>query len=214
VTSLLDGEPSLQEASGQDLLTTINESADHLNAIIGNLLDLSRITSGVWQPGKELNDLPEVLGTVLERFDEESNQRIVIELPADLPPIPMDYVHIAQVLWNLLDNALKYSPATAPVRVEAHSDGSFVTVGVSDQGPGVPVSERERIFEKFYRARQHSESSLPGTGMGLAICRGIVEAHGGRIWVREDRGPGATFYFTLPLELKDYHGTHSNHSDR
>lgn len=199
VTSLLQRDSTLEVTSQRDLLASINESTDHLNAIIGNLLDLSRITSGVWKPGKELNDISEVMGTVLDRFDEESNQRIDIDFPAELPPIPMDYVHIAQVLWNLLDNALKYSSSGTPVEVSARQDGGFVMVRVSDRGPGVPVSERERIFEKFYRARKHVESSLPGTGMGLAICKGIVEAHAGSIWVREDSGPGATFCFTLPI---------------
>lgn len=111
----------------------------------------------------------------------------------------MDYVHIAQVLWNLLDNALKYSPAPLPVHVAAHSNGRFVTVSVSDEGPGVPAGERGKIFEKFYRARHSGESSVPGTGLGLAICKGIVEAHGGRIGLRDDNRRGATFYFTLPL---------------
>lgn len=199
VTSLLQSSTSLDTASQRDLLLSINEASDKLNALIGNLLDLSRIEAGIWQPGKELNDLSDVIGTVLERFDEPCNQRIRISLPPDLPLIPMDYVHIAQVLWNLLDNGLKYSPAHLPVHVAAHSDGSFVTVSVSDEGPGVPASERENIFEKFYRARRQVESSVPGTGMGLAICKGIVEAHGGRIWLRDDSGRGATFYFTLPL---------------
>lgn len=198
VTGLLQNEAPAP-ASQRELLLSINDATDVLNNIVGDLLDLSRIEAGAWEPGREPNDLSEVIGTVLERFDEANNARIHVDLPADLPPVPMDFVSIAQVLWNLLDNALKYSPPSKPVRMTARNDGASVVVTVSDEGSGVPVTDRLRIFDKFYRAQRHVERQVLGTGMGLAICKGIVEGHGGRIWVRETSATGATFCFMLPL---------------
>ena len=119
-------------------------------------------------------------------------------LPVDLPPLPIDAVLIEQVLINLLENTLKYTPPGSPISISAASDGSGVQVEVADRGPGVPERERSLIFDKFYRSKP--DVSDGGAGLGLAICRGIVEAHGGKIWVEAQQPEGASFRFWLPIE--------------
>jgi K+-sensing histidine kinase KdpD len=190
-----------------DTLAAIEEETKRLSALVSDLLDLSRLESGSWRPAREWYDLSDVLGTSLARLDEAAAGRVRIELPDDLPMVRMDGVQIAQVLWNLLDNAVKYSPPDAPVTVHACMSGPELHVAVADCGPGVPAPEQERIFRPFYRAavpangsRSLPDAHVPGTGLGLAICRGLVDAHGGRIWVESDGASGARFCFALPAE--------------
>ena len=129
------------------------------------------------------------------RFNRRLGQRpIVTGIPADLPLVPLDPVLIEQVLVNLLDNALKYTPPESPIEIAARVDGDGVTVEVADRGPGLPPGEERRVFDKFYRGRAVADR---GVGLGLAICQGIVEAHGGRIWAENRPGGGVTFRFTL-----------------
>ena len=119
-------------------------------------------------------------------------------MPAELPLVPMDDVLIEQVLINLLDNALKYTPPGSPIEVtRGRTTGGAVLIEVADRGPGLPPGEERRIFEKFHRA--DAAPSVRGAGLGLAICRGIVQAHGGRIWAENRPGGGVAFRFTLPL---------------
>jgi len=117
-----------------------------------------------------------------------------------MPLVPMDFTLIVQVLINLIDNALKYSPPDSLVEIQAQYDDQEVLVKVSDRGIGIPAGELERIFEKFYRV--HRPESISGTGLGLSICKGIVETHGGRIWAENRPGGGTTITFTLPLGNK------------
>jgi two-component system, OmpR family, sensor histidine kinase KdpD len=197
-----------------ELLEGIEEQANRLNALVSDLLDFSRLESGAWQPAREPYDLGDILGTVLARFDAVAEGRIHVALPDNLTMVEVDGVQIAQVLWNLLDNALKYAPLVTPVTVSAAQDGDRVRITVSDEGPGVDPSEQQRIFEPFYRGGGRSaarggraggsgdDAGTKGTGLGLAICRGLVEAHGGRLWI-ENRSPtGAAFHLTVPVALK------------
>jgi two-component system sensor histidine kinase KdpD len=115
-----------------------------------------------------------------------------------LPLAHFDYVEIAQVVLNLVENALKYTPPGTPITIAARPVPGAIEVAVRDEGPGIPAAKLQRLFEKFYRA--DVSSRVPGTGIGLAICKGLVEAHGGRIWVESHLGEGTTFRFTLPLE--------------
>jgi two-component system sensor histidine kinase KdpD len=119
-------------------------------------------------------------------------------VPADLPLVPMDDVLIEQVLINLVDNVLKYTPAESPVEVSAEDTGTAVLVEVADRGPGLPPGEERRIFEKFHRA--DAGPAVRGAGLGLAICHGIIRAHGGRIWAENRPGGGVSIRFTLPLK--------------
>jgi two-component system sensor histidine kinase KdpD len=140
--------------------------------------------------------LEEVAESVLSRLKKLMHGRKVkIVIPENLPLVPIDATLIEQVLINLLENALRHTPAQAGLEVSAEAEGKFIVVTVADRGPGLKADELERVFDKFY----HDQSS-PGAGLGLAICRAIVNTHGGRIWAENRKGGGAVFRFTLPLE--------------
>jgi two-component system, OmpR family, sensor histidine kinase KdpD len=140
----------------------------------------------------------EVVGAALRRLHRRLGQRTVTtRILPDLPAVPMDDVLIEQVLVNLLDNVVKYTPPDSPIVIVATATDEAVTIEVADRGPGLPPGEEQRIFEKFYLLPSDTER---GAGLGLAICRGIVEAHGGHIWAQNLPGGGVAFLFTLPLK--------------
>jgi two-component system sensor histidine kinase KdpD len=208
-SSLLQPGVAWSNEDERDLLESIDESADRLNRLVSNLLDLSRLEAGVATPQKEWYALQDALAAVLDRLDLSSqtrNRTITLDTPDDLPLVPMDHNQIEQVLTNLLENALKYSPKEAPIEIRARTldDPHRLEVRIIDHGIGVPVNERRAIFDKFYRVQQ---ARLPwdpkhpplGTGLGLAISASIVHAHYGNIWVESTPGDGATFIFTLPI---------------
>jgi two-component system sensor histidine kinase KdpD len=211
-SSLLQPGVDWSDADRRELLESIDESADRLNRLVGNLLDLSRLEAGVAAPQKEWYALADALAAVLDRLDLSGQTRgraITLDLPNDLPLAPMDHEQIEQVLTNLIENALKYSPKEAPIEIQARVVGNpyRLEVRVVDHGVGVPVSERRAIFDKFYRVQSVRLPWDPkhppvGTGLGLAISANIVRAHGGQIWVESTPGSGATFVFTLPIPEK------------
>ena len=174
----------------RELSETIHEEAQRLNRLVRNLLDMTKITSGAMKVAKTWQPLEEVLGAVLDRMDETlAGRRVDVHLAEDLPPVPIDAVLIEQVLINLLENATKYTPKNSPLEISAEKPLGDVVVAVADSGPGVPKEHLDEIFEKFYRLPREGGSG--GAGLGLAICRGIIEAHGGRIWAdnREGEAP-------------------------
>ena len=173
-----------------------------MNAMVNNLLDMARLQSGTVRLNKQWQPIEEVVGSALQSVGAALAGHVVrTELATDLPLVNVDAVLIERVLANLLENAAKYTPAGSHVAVAARVDGSNLLVTVTDDGPGLPEGREEALFEKF--ARGEKESSVSGVGLGLAICRAIVEAHEGRIWVESARGAGehrgAKFCFTLPL---------------
>jgi two-component system sensor histidine kinase KdpD len=179
------------------LIAAIDDEADHLNMLVGNLLDMSRIESGVLKPKREWNILSEVLGSVLGRMQHLAEEhKIEIDVPENLPLVPIDYVQMEQVFTNLVSNSLKYAPTNTVIRIRAEVEDDSIRVQVSNQGPQVPPEHLERIFDKFYRIT--AAERVTGTGLGLSICKGIIEAHGGRIWA-ENVSDGLAFNFTLPL---------------
>jgi two-component system sensor histidine kinase KdpD len=157
---------------------------------------MTRLDSGTVALNRDWESLEELVGTALNRVERALEGRpVAVSIPADLPPIPVDAVLVEQVLLNLLDNALKYTPPGSPISIQARVDDGTVLVEVADEGPGLPPGAEERVFEKFYRGG-HGQR---GFGLGLPICKAIVTAHGGRIWA-ENRAPrGAAFRFALPL---------------
>ena len=160
---------------------TIIEESDRLNRFIGNLLDMTRLESGALKPRTSLNELSDVIGTVLQRASSIlAEHRIEVDLPAGLPLLSLDMVLFEQVLFNLLDNAAKHAPAGSLITLRAEHDGETVTLRILDEGEGLPASDTERIFEKFYRSGG-ADRRRAGTGLGLAICRGFVEAMDGTI---------------------------------
>jgi two-component system, OmpR family, sensor histidine kinase KdpD len=198
VSSLLENETALDANGRRELAQIAYEEADRLNRLLGNLLDMTRLESGGVQVVKEWQPLEEVVGSALNHLSEHNADRsIVTSLPPDLPLVPIDGVLIEQVLINLLENALKYAPLNSPIELSAMPGSNEVIVEVADRGPGLLATDAQRIFDKFYRAQP---AATHGVGLGLTICRGMVEAHGGRIWAENRPGGGAVFRFTLPLD--------------
>ncbi|HEY1438971.1 MAG TPA: two-component system sensor histidine kinase KdpD [Casimicrobiaceae bacterium] len=186
--------------SGQqrDTAQAIAEEARRMNELVKNLLDMARIESGDVKLRREWQPVEEVVGSALKASRSAlANQRVEVALPPDLPLVEFDATLIERVLYNLLENAGKYTPAGTTIKIAAEASGDQLLVTVTDDGPGVPRAQREAIFEKFTRGSR--ESATPGVGLGLAISRAIVEAHRGRIWVEDNAGHGARFCFTLPL---------------
>ncbi|HEX7587122.1 MAG TPA: ATP-binding protein, partial [Anaerolineae bacterium] len=189
----------LEEVTGtrRELVVTIGEEADRLNRLIRNLLDMTRLESGAVQVEKEWHALEEIVGAALARLDDRLGEHpVTTHIAADLPLVPLGSILIEQVLVNLLENAVKYTPAGSPIEISANIIDRSIVVRVADRGPGIPSGDEERIFDKFYRARPNGG----GVGLGLTVCRGILAVHGGRIWARNREGGGAIFEFTLPLE--------------
>ncbi len=210
VTSLLGADVHWSESERREFLESIDESADRLNRLVGNLLDISRQEAGVATPEKDWYLIGDVIATVLERLElagQLEGREAQVDISDDIPLAPMDHTQIEQVLTNLLENALKYSPADRPVRVTARliaEPERELEVRVSDEGVGVPASELHAIFDKFYRVHDvrlpwASDRPPTGTGLGLAISDNIIRAHDGRLWAESTPGKGSTFIFRLPI---------------
>jgi len=209
-SSLLQDDVHWDEETKHSFVLAIENEADRLNRLVSNLLDMSRIEGGALKPEKEWYPLDELVHDVLGHMQFLLQGReIVTVLPDDLPPVELDYLQIDQVLTNLLENAACYTPATSPIEIAVEVADDNMLVSIADCGPGIPEDDLERIFDKFYRVSGTAREGLklPGSGLGLAVCRGIIEAHGGRVWAEscaESRAEsrkegGAIFRFTLPL---------------
>src|SRR5579884_3812690 len=197
-TSLLDPAVEWDDAARAEFLHAINEESDRLALVVGNLLDLSRIEAGALRPDKQWYDIAELVQDVLGRMASRAAPHpLTPHIEPDLPLACFDYVEISQVLTNLIENAIKYTPPDTPIAVAARLVPGAIEVSVSDRGPGIPPHRVPRIFDKFYRADPRGR--IAGTGIGLAISKGLVEAHGGRIWAESEVGTGTTVRFTLPL---------------
>lgn len=197
VGTLLEEHIELRPEQQRELLAGIEEETDRLSRLISNLLDISRLEAGQMPADRELNAIAEVATGVVDRLAWVLRDHPVeIDIPDDIPLVPFDYVHVQQVLTNLLENAALHTPPGTRVRVCARQEGNAVAVRVSDDGPGIPASERERIFDKFYHG---GRSGRRGSGLGLAIARGLAEAQGGSLKLDVQSPRGATFVFTLPL---------------
>ncbi len=197
-TSLLDKSVEWDEETRQDFLEAIDEETDRLTLMVSNLLDLSRIEGGALRPQKDWYDIDELIVDVRARLAPRTrNHPLIITVEPDLPLLRFDYVQIAQVLVNLIENAVKYTAHGTAIAVAAHQVPGAVEVSVHDDGPGIPREHQLRLFDKFYRVA--AATAAPGVGIGLAISKGLVEAHGGTIWVESEPGNGTTFHFTLPL---------------
>lgn len=189
--------PSMRD----EFLQAIDQDIDYLNRLVDNLLDMSRIEAGTLKPRREWHPFEDLLEGAIRRIGTALNSRpLEVNLADDLPTMFVDGVEIQQVIVNLLDNALKYSPSGSPIRVEVQVTPQHdVGIRVSNHGEAIPPEDLEKVFDRFYRVRAKRERSIPGTGLGLAICKGIVEAHGGRIWAESASGRETTFAFTLPV---------------
>jgi two-component system sensor histidine kinase KdpD len=183
----------------QDFAQAIVDQAQRLNRIVDNLLDMSRIEGGSLRPDKRWYDMAALVDEVLGRLRPLTAQhRVVAHVPDDLPAVALDYVEIDQVLSNLIENATKYAPPATEIQVAVERTNGEVRVAIDDRGPGVPRSAVPHLFDPFYRVAAGTPRPA-GLGLGLAVAKGLVEAHGGRIWVENRPGGGARFAFTLPL---------------
>lgn len=196
-TSLLDQQGRIDPTTRLELARSIYCEADRLDRLLKNLLDMMRIEAGAVQLNKEWHPLDEVVGAALARLEGRLRDHTVnTAFPADLPLVLVDGVLLEQVVINLVENAVKYAPAGSVIDLSASASNQDVIVEVADRGPGIPVGEESRIFDKFYRAKPAREG---GVGLGLTICRGIMEAHGGRIWAENRSGGGTLVRFSIPL---------------
>jgi two-component system sensor histidine kinase KdpD len=195
VTSLLEPGQAWSDHDRGEFLAAIDGETDRLTAIVSNLLDLSRIEGGALQPDRDWYDVAEFLETTVSRARCEPG-RVQLRIDQPLGVASFDYVQLGQVLSNLLENALKFTPAAGTVHVTAARTGSGLEILVRDQGPGVPAADRPHIFERFYRGKDAGVTS--GTGLGLTISKGLVAAHGGTLTLLEDGETGAAFRIFLP----------------
>lgn len=199
LTSVLEEGDLLSEQVRRELLENAKEEADRLNRFVGNLLDITRLEARGAVLKMAPCDVQDLIGCALAAIERQLKGRSVdIKLAPDLPLVAMDMALMNQVLINLLDNALKYSPPDGAVEISAHCSDERLIIRVADEGPGVPENELKRIFEKFYRIPV--PESVKGTGLGLSICNGIVEAHGGRIWADNQAGGGFMVTVEIPLQ--------------
>jgi len=199
-TTLLRKDVDFDRETQREFLRDIEEEADKLEKIVDNLLDLSRMKDGRLRLDKRPTDVGQLAREVMENMEAQPTQHHFIhDFPSDPLVATVDPKHIEQVLRNLLSNAIKYSPEGGTITVQGRGDKRQLLVRVSDQGIGIPSADLERIFERFYRVENEITQSVTGAGLGLAVCRGIVEAHGGRIWAESTIGVGSNFYFTLPI---------------
>lgn len=196
VTSLIDGQ-GFSDAARRDHLDTIKQEADRLHRVVNNLLDVARLRAGALVVRKVPSPIDELLESVINRLRPLLDGRDVsMRVGSDVPDVPMDVVQIDQVLTNLIENALKFTPPGTPISLTAVGHPEAVRVTVVDSGPGIAEGDRDRIFEPFERGG----ATETGTGLGLAIANAIVMAHGGRMWVSEAAPGGAAFTFELPCD--------------
>jgi two-component system sensor histidine kinase KdpD len=206
VTSLRSGTVEWDTEARADLLAAVEEETDHLNQLVGNLLNMSRIEAGALKPERSWNSLAEIVSSTLERMKQQTEKHhMEVDVSADLALVPVDYFQIEQVFINLISNSTKYSPPGTVITIHAHPlNDDMLQVTVENQGPHVEAEHLERIFDKFYRVT--AADRVTGAGLGLSICKGIIEAHGGRIWA-ENLAQGFAFNFTLPLSWEGFpHG--------
>jgi two-component system, OmpR family, sensor histidine kinase KdpD len=200
ISSLADPAQHLSAADRQDLTQTALDEARRLDRYVQNLLDMTRLGHGALKPRRAAVDLREIVGRVRTDLARVlARHTLVVEMPRDLPMVDVDPVLVGQALANILENAAKYAPAGSTIRIAAEARAPWMQVSVSDEGPGIPLPERELVFDAFHRVSR-GDGQPAGTGLGLAIVRGLIEAHGGRVTAREGlNGTGTSLDLTLPL---------------
>jgi PAS domain S-box-containing protein len=180
-------------------LAVIAEESDRLNRLIDNLLDASRLQASTFKLELSYVQVDKLAEKVMEEFRVQSTEHMfTLDFPADFPAVQGDTERLRQVLANLLSNAIKYSPRGGLIRTGGWADDDWIYVYVADEGIGIPQSEQEHIFERFYRVESPLSRRTEGTGLGLYLCKEVIEAHGGKIWVQSEPGKGAKFIFKLP----------------
>lgn len=201
VSTLLEEGDPVDPETQRSLLQGVDQEATRLNRMVGNILDLSRLEAGAWRSRVEPAEATELIGSALDSFSAEANGRIHVDVDSRVKELTVDSVQMVQVVRNLLENALKYSPDNSQIDLNLQLTEDSVIVAVLDRGSGLPKGDEQKVFEAFYRAPGLKESSVPGVGIGLALCRGLVEANGGVLTAINRPGGGAIFRVTLPKNL-------------
>jgi K+-sensing histidine kinase KdpD len=198
-SSLLQPDISFDDDTRRSFIQTIDSEADRLSHLIDDLLLMSRIEEGAYKAKKEWFEIGEILGSIRDRlYTLAMKHNFRIQLQDNLPPVLIEGARIGEVITNLVENAAKYSPEGSDILVKAEICDNQIIVHVQDHGIGIPEESRAKVFERFYR--QDHNSKRKGFGLGLSICRGIIESHSGKIWVESKPGEGSTFSFSLPVE--------------
>ncbi len=186
-----------------DLLRIVNEETDRLNSMLTEAIHMARIEAGQLRLQRGTHALPALIASTLEKLSSAmEGRKVQVQVPEGLPPVMADPELVGIVLWQLLNNAIRYTPPDSALVIQARSQNDAAVVSVRDSGPGISKQDQVHIFDKFYRSKEHRDL-IPGSGMGLSIAHEIIRAHGGKIWVESDVGKGAMFSFTLPLAEKE-----------
>jgi two-component system, OmpR family, sensor histidine kinase KdpD len=200
-SSLLERKNRLSEKGREELIQDIYDESERLNHLLTNLLEMTKLSTEKIRLKREIQPLEEMVGAALFRLEKRLGERPVkTHLPQNLPMLPLDSILMEQVFINLIENAIKYTPVGSPIGISASRQGRFLRVEIFDQGPGLEKGDEGRVFDKFYRGPK--TAGQIGVGLGLTICRSIVEAHGGRIEAKNRSEGGASFSLTLPLEME------------
>ena len=198
-TVLTEGERLSTEETRQ-LLQDVAWEADMLSHLLGNLLELSRVQADRLFLHAEPISVKNLVQNTVERVRCQSSiHQFLVDLPKELPPVYADQLRLERILYNLLENAVKYSLKGGKIRVSVREEEERLLIGVSDQGIGISLADQAKLFGAFQRLEESKLDGVKGLGLGLVVCRRLVEAHGGRIWVESKPGKGSTFFFTLPL---------------
>ncbi|MDQ6421715.1 DUF4118 domain-containing protein [Paenibacillus sp. LHD-117] len=196
-SAMIEGDRLFSDEDRMDLLHTIRDGALRMNRLVSNLLGMVQLESGMLRLRQDWCDAEDIIGVVLKQVEDfQKHRRLVVRLPEQVPIILGDEVLLEQVMTNVVSNAIKYSPDYSEITIEVKAEAGTVSIAVADTGMGIEESERERVFDKFYRAKMTSH--VPGTGLGLAICKGIVELHGGTITAEPNGARGTVMTITLP----------------
>ena len=202
-TAISEG-PRLSQKETRQLLEDAALEAEQLSHLVGNLLELSRAQSNRLILHVEPINLAKAAHKVIESIERQSRKhKFIVDLPRKLPPASADQLRLERILYNLLENSVKYSPEGSEITVSAKRDAGHMVVSVSDQGPGISKDDQAKLFKPFQQLGNPMLDHTKGAGLGLLVCRRLVEAHGGRIWVEPEPGHGATFRFTLEISPKN-----------
>jgi signal transduction histidine kinase len=201
---LLDYNRRLTWEQKQESLIAIDQSTDRLTELVDHLLDMSRLEAGLLKLNKISTDVSShIQAAVYEAKLRAPKYQISSKLEEKMPKVNIDGKRIRQVLDNLLDNSIKYSQQGSEIIVEAWRKDKELVISVADQGIGIPAEEFDKVFDRMYRIEQRLSQDPGGMGLGLSLCKALVEGHGGRIWVESEVGRGSTFYFSIPIETED-----------
>jgi two-component system sensor histidine kinase KdpD len=200
-STMLADDVEWDRESQREFLTVISDESDRLTNLVNNLLDLSRIEVGSLKLSREKCNVKEIIQSASKGARLTPQNKLELDIERKLPGVYADPLRLESILRNLIENSVKYAGEKARIKVDVHKNGGEVIFRVSDDGPGIPTAEGQRVFERFYRVDDSLTRLTSGAGLGLAICQGLVRAHGGRIWI-EPQERGACIAFTIPMKVK------------